>query len=94
MNSRTTPRRRTRRLLALGAAAALLGVACGSGSDDATVVQDDPATEAPASQSADDTAAGDVPEILRFTNALVGGGELDAAELAGKPTAFWFWAPD
>ena len=36
---------------------------------------------------------GDAPEILRFTSPLVGGGELDAAELSTKPTAFWFWSP-
>ncbi|WP_395161121.1 hypothetical protein [Ilumatobacter sp.] len=52
---------------------------------------------------ADTAAAGDVvaapgdvvaaPAALQFTAPLVGGGELDAATLAGKPTLFWFWAP-
>lgn len=42
-----------------------------------------PATDAPA----------EVPELLRFAGPLVGGGELDAATYAGKPVAFWFWAP-
>lgn len=40
-----------------------------------------------------DTPSGDAPEILQFTGTLVGGGELEAAELSGKPTAFWFWSP-
>jgi hypothetical protein len=38
--------------------------------------------------------AADVPSILSFVAPLVGGGELDAATLAGKPTVFWFWAPN
>jgi hypothetical protein len=33
------------------------------------------------------------PASLQFTAPLVGGGEIDAATLAGKPTLFWFWAP-
>jgi hypothetical protein len=46
-----------------------------------------------ADASAAPAASGDAPEILQFTSTLVGGGELDAAELSGKPTAFWFWSP-
>jgi hypothetical protein len=34
-----------------------------------------------------------VPEALRFTAPLVGGGEFDGAAPAGRPVAFWFWAP-
>ena len=34
-----------------------------------------------------------VPEALRFTAPLVGGGTFDGAAVAGKPTVFWFWAP-
>jgi hypothetical protein len=34
-----------------------------------------------------------VPEALQFTAPLVGGGTFDGAAVAGKPTAFWFWAP-
>jgi hypothetical protein len=34
-----------------------------------------------------------VPEILDFEAALVGGGTLAGAELAGAPVAVWFWAP-
>lgn len=42
----------------------------------------------------DESAAPDAaPEILRFTSPLVGGGEIDAAALADRPTAFWFWSP-
>lgn len=33
------------------------------------------------------------PAALQFSAPLVGGGELDASSLAGKPTVFWFWAP-
>ena len=34
-----------------------------------------------------------VPEILAFSAATVGGGTFDGAAYAGKPVAFWFWAP-
>ncbi|MBI5088574.1 MAG: hypothetical protein HZB15_06860 [Actinobacteria bacterium] len=34
-----------------------------------------------------------VPEALRFTAPLVGGGEFDGSVVAGRPVAFWFWAP-
>ena len=34
-----------------------------------------------------------VPASLQFSAPLVGGGDIDAATLAGKPTVFWFWAP-
>jgi hypothetical protein len=34
-----------------------------------------------------------VPEALQFTAPAVGGGAIDAASFAGKPTVFWFWAP-
>ena len=57
-----------------------------------TPAADTPAADAPATEP----AAGDVvaaPASLQFTAPLVGGGELDAATLAGKPTLFWFWAP-
>ncbi|SFB95208.1 TlpA family protein disulfide reductase [Streptomyces aidingensis] len=38
-----------------------------------------------------DTAA--VPAELRWTAPAVGGGEFDAATLAGSPAVLWFWAP-
>jgi hypothetical protein len=34
-----------------------------------------------------------VPQIYNFKTTKVGGGAVDGAEFAGKPTAFWFWAP-
>ena len=34
-----------------------------------------------------------VAEVLRFSAPIVGGGELDGSTLAGRPVAFWFWAP-
>jgi hypothetical protein len=52
--------------------------------DEATAVTETPAT-------ASDVVA--APAALQFSAPLVGGGELDATSLAGKPTVFWFWAP-
>lgn len=97
--------RRLVRTAAVVVAAGVAVVACGgSAADDstATVPQAtqqateqaaEPVTDAPAGSDDNSEPAGDAPEILRFTSPLVGGGELDAAELSGKPTAFWFWSP-
>ena len=71
--------------------AGLLAVSCGGGSGDTTTSPD---TNSGATTAAPATPqVADAPEILQFTSALVGGGQLDASTLAGKPTAFWFWAP-
>lgn len=57
-------------------------------------VADEPAP-APNDSSAPDGSAPTavVPEALRFSAPLVGGGTFDGAATAGKPTVFWFWAP-
>ena len=34
-----------------------------------------------------------VARTRAFSAPIVGGGELDARSLAGRPVAFWFWAP-
>lgn len=34
-----------------------------------------------------------VPAALDFSAPLVGGGSFDGATMAGRPVAFWFWAP-
>jgi len=91
---------RSTRFLPVLCAATLLFAACGgdSSSDSAASI---PAA-APADVNADtaDTADTDtdsaavVPELLQFTAPLVGGGTIDATALAGKPTVFWFWAPN
>lgn len=60
----------------------------------ATTGSTDPATTDPASTPpATDTAVVEAPDALRFTAPLVGGGTFDGATVAGKPVAFWFWAP-
>jgi hypothetical protein len=40
-----------------------------------------------------DAPATAVPAALAFQAPLVGGGEFDGAAYAGRPVAFWFWAP-
>jgi hypothetical protein len=104
----TVLRMRGPRFLAALAVGSLLIAACSGGSiDDGTTAKAEPATDVPVTEipptepAASDTApaddvAGDVvtaPASLQFTAPLVGGGEIDAATLAGKPTLFWFWAP-
>ena len=90
---------------ALPVLAATLLVACGGGSDPEAV----PATDAPApvvatsGAPADATTGGStggstgasaaVPAALDFSAPLVGGGDIELGELAGRPVLLWFWAP-
>lgn len=81
--------------------------ACGSDATDATVrtgsqpaatAAPAPTTNAGASDSAPDSVpdastAAAVPAALQFRAPLVGGGEFDGNAAAGRPVAFWFWAP-
>ncbi len=47
-----------------------------------------------AATNANATAAANiVPAVLQFTAPLVGGGQFEGASVAGRPVAFWFWAP-
>ena len=96
--------RRSFRLAAFACAAGLAGVACGgaSGSDNssapAPTAETDPAdlddvAADPEPADADSESGAVVPALLQFTAPLVGGGEIIGDELAGKPTAFWFWSP-
>ena len=52
-----------------------------------------PSTEPSGTEPAATVATAAVPEALRFTAPLVGGGTFDGAAIAGRPTVFWFWAP-
>ena len=45
------------------------------------------------SPSSSEATSASVAGPLGFTAPLVGGGEFDGAAHAGKPVAFWFWAP-
>lgn len=82
------------------ALAATLLVACGGGSDPAATPptsSPSPAevTAAPAADGTSDPAGGaaTVPAALQFAAPLVGGGEIELGELAGRPVLLWFWAP-
>ncbi len=52
-----------------------------------------PAALTPAALTPADTTPTASADLLAFTAPLVGGSQLNAATLAGKPVAFWFWAP-
>lgn len=71
------PRRRTSPVL-LAALAGLAFLAPACGSD-----------AADATLAAESAGSGP----LEFTAPLVGGGTFDGAASAGRPVAFWFWAP-
>jgi hypothetical protein len=48
----------------------------------------------PGTDSPEPMAPTEVPDILRFTAPVIGGGDLDVGQTyAGDPVAFWFWAP-
>lgn len=81
------------RLAGLAAAAALLAVSCGGTSEVADTTPASAPAPAPAASPGSESPPAGVPEILAFSSPLVGGGQLDGAELADKPTAFWFWSP-
>ena len=96
--------RRSFRLAAFACAASFVGVACAgtSNGDDssAPVSAVEPAPTETDAVAADPVPADEgsgsgavVPALLQFTAPLVGGGEIAGDELAGKPTAFWFWSP-
>jgi hypothetical protein len=46
-----------------------------------------------ATSTAPRPAPAGITAVLAFTAPVLGGGSLDGASLAGKPVAFWFWAP-
>ncbi len=77
-----TGRRAVLRSLLLGAGVTAALGACGSNDPDLGTAAATPTSVDPA-----------VPEALRFTAPLVGGGEFDGSAVAGRPVAFWFWAP-
>ena len=77
-----TGRRAVLRSLLLGVAVTTVLGACASNDPDLGT--------APTAVTSVDTA---VPEALRFSAPLVGGGEFDGSAVAGRPVAFWFWAP-
>jgi hypothetical protein len=70
------------RTLLLGVAVTSVLGACGSNDEDLGT--------AATTVTSVDTA---IPEALRFTAPLVGGGEFDGSAISGRPIAFWFWAP-
>lgn len=88
-----------RRLLPAVVVAVFVAAGCGSAGDrqdsaggaqeavgDKRDAAAEKAQEAPAGQTAADT-------VLAFTATTVEGEPFDAADLAGRPVVFWFWAP-
>ncbi len=67
--------------------------ACGGG-DEPAAVEAPAATQAPAVADAPaDSGGAATPAALQFSAPLVGGGDIEAAALAGRPVLLWFWAP-
>ncbi|WP_095757077.1 redoxin domain-containing protein [Streptomyces xinghaiensis] len=60
----------------------------GSGEEPADGAGTDGGTE-----DGDANGSAEVPDAFRFTGQTLDGQKFDGAELAGKPTVLWFWAP-
>ena len=56
-----------------------------------TIATTSPAATAPPTTTTSSVAV--VPVLLDFEAPLVGGGTIRGADLAGRDTLFWFWAP-
>ena len=56
-----------------------------------TIATTSPAATAPPTTTTSPAAV--VPALLDFEAPLVGGGTIRGADLAGRDTLFWFWAP-
>ena len=56
-----------------------------------TIATTSPVATAPPTTTTSSTAV--VPVLLDFEAPLVGGGTIRGADLAGRDTLFWFWAP-
>jgi len=56
-----------------------------------TIATTSPAATAPPTTTTSPAAV--VPVLLDFEAPLVGGGTIRGADLAGRDTLFWFWAP-
>lgn len=81
------------RTLTAGAVAAVLVLGgCGAPNGDGG---GEPGGSSPAEEagSGDGGSGGGTPEALDFTAPTVDGGEIDGADLHGRPVVLWFWAP-
>jgi thiol-disulfide isomerase/thioredoxin len=83
-------------LAAFVAAGSLLLAGCAGGespppSDD--VVAAEPDSAEPDATEPDTGGAEPTESVLTFTATTIAGEEFAAADLAGRPTVFWFWAP-
>lgn len=68
----------------------------GSGADPADAVAlaaADGADTDPSGTNTLSAEAAQIPEVLAFEVALIGGGTLHGADLAGEDVLFWFWTP-
>lgn len=63
--------------------------AAASAGTDATVAE----AAAPSTEGTAASEMAEVPEVLMFSTVDLTGAPVDGASYAGKPVAFWFWAP-
>ena len=80
--------------IAAAAAAVLALAGCGApdgGDEGARGASGSPSADGGAGGS--DGGSGGTPAALDFSAPLIGGGEIDGADLQGEPVVLWFWAP-
>ncbi len=73
-------------------AVSLIVAGCGTAAEP-TVAQDVPSAAASVAPAPSSGAAPAVPATLRFSARTLDGKTFDAASVAGRPVALWFWAP-
>jgi thiol-disulfide isomerase/thioredoxin len=87
---------RNRSRLPVLVAAVIMLAACGADPDGpgaAPPTTPERSPVSPPATSEDQPEQPSVPASLDFTATTVDGATFDAAELAGEPVVFWFWAP-
>ena len=81
----------SRAFAALAAALIILAGCATDGDTNSPVSSPSPAAPRAAAPTAEGRGA--VPEILEFQATTVAGERFDGSSYAGRPIAFWFWAP-
>jgi peroxiredoxin len=85
--------RRIGRMVGAAVALIFIATACSADNDGADNTSAGSVPEATDSTVAANAVPAGVPAALQFSADAVGGGTIDVASLAGKPTVLWFWAP-
>ncbi|MEC8948349.1 MAG: hypothetical protein VX219_00235 [Actinomycetota bacterium] len=87
-----------RRIIGVAIIMLFFAVACSSNTRGSTTVPPttstaDPTIAEPHEAAQLDSGPIGVPDELKFTATLIGGGTIDGRSLVGSDVLFWFWTP-